>query len=160
MSVLSKQLGDEHAKLMPHVDELRIIADFAPDLPEASLRARVLTEYRFLVRDFVPHMDAEQETLYPAIQQVGSRPGPPLEHAHEQIRGLIDTLGALSEPGGVSGAGWLLETRRALYQLFALLKVHLAEEELLAPILEDQLSEDAGTELAARLEFGAPPRSE
>lgn len=159
MSVLSQQLGDEHHKLMPHVDELRSIADVAPELDVDALRARVRDEYRFLVHDFLPHMDAEQETLYPAMERLGTEPGRPLMHAHDEIRGLIDAIGALSEQGGVAGAGWLLETRRALYQLFAFLKVHLAEEELFAPALEEQLSEREGTELAARLEFGAPPRA-
>jgi hypothetical protein len=160
VSVLSRQLGDEHAKLMPHVDELRIIADLAPELAPEAVRARVRDEHQFLVRDFLPHMDAEQETLYPVMERVGRSPSLPLSHAHEEIRGLIDALGALGEPEGVEGAGWLLETRRALYQLFAFLKVHLAEEELFAPSLEAELSEREGTELAARLEFGAPPRSD
>ena len=159
MSVLSQQLGDEHAKLMPHVDELRIIADLAPELPAATLRARVRDEHGFLVHDFLPHMDAEQEALYPIMERLARTPGRPLMHAHDEFRGLIDALGALSEPGGVTGAGWLLELRRALYQLFAFLKVHLAEEELFAPALEDQLSDRERTELAARLEFGAPPQS-
>jgi Hemerythrin HHE cation binding domain len=161
MSVLTRQLNDEHAKLMPHVDELRVIADAAPGLGEAALRDRVHVEHQFLVRDFVPHMDAEQETLHPVMARllVGRRPRIRLTHAHDEIRGLIDALGALGEPAGVVGAAWLLETRRALYQLFALLKVHLAEEELFAPILEAELSEAEGLQLAAQLEFGAPPRS-
>ena len=65
----------------------------------------------------------------------------------------------MSEPAGVEGAAWLLETRRALYELFCLLKVHLAEEELFAPILEAELSENERTKLAAELEFGVPPRA-
>ena len=158
MSVLTRQLNDEHAKLMPHVDELRSVADVAPQVPAAELRLRVRDEYQFLVRDFLPHMDAEQEALYPVMDRLGRGQGTPPMHAHDEIRGLVDVLGALSEPGGVEGAGWMLETRRALYQLFAFLKVHLAEEELFAPVLEAQLSEEEEIELAARLEFGAPPR--
>jgi hypothetical protein len=156
MSVLSSQLNDEHAKLMPHVDALRELADAGPELPEATLRERVHAEHGFLVRDFLPHMDAEQAALYPMLERLDPAPAP-MAHAHDEIRGLIDALGAVSEPGGVTGAGWLLETRRALYQLFAVLKVHLAEEELFTPAIEAQLDERQTMELAARLEFGAPP---
>lgn len=161
MSVLTQQLTDEHAKLMPHVDELRAIADDAPELPRASLRDRVRREHQFLVRDFIPHMEAEQETLHPVMERLLRDRTPRIEmtHAHTEIRGLIDSLGALGEPAGVEGAAWVLETRRALYELFALLKVHLAEEELFAPILEEGLSEGERTELAAELEFGVPPRA-
>ena len=51
MSLLTVQLGEEHAKLMPHVDELRIVADYAPEIPESSLRSRVRREYEFLVQE-------------------------------------------------------------------------------------------------------------
>lgn len=161
MSVLTRQLGDEHAKLMPHVDELRVIADEAPGLPLSALRDRVRREHEFLLRDFVPHMETEQETLHPVMERLlrDRTPRIAMTHAHTEIRGLIDSLGALSEPAGVQGTAWLLETRRALYELFCLLKVHLAEEELFAPILEAELSEDERTELAAELEFGVPPRA-
>ena len=159
MSLLTVQLGEEHAKLMPHVDELRIVADYAPEIPESSLRSRVRREYEFLVQEVLPHMDAEQETLHPVMERLLSdrHPRLPLAHSHAEIRGLVDALGALSEPGGVVGTAWQLETRRALYQLFALLKIHLAEEEMFTPILEAELSEAEDVELAAKLEFGAPP---
>jgi hypothetical protein len=105
-------------------------------------------------------MDAEQETLHPVMERLlrDRHPRIPLTHTHHEVRGLIDALGALSEPAGVVGEAWLLETRRALYELFALLKIHLAEEELFAPILESELSDAEGLELAAQLEFGVPPR--
>ena len=160
MSVLTQQLNDEHAKLLPRIDELRVIADDAPAMPEKALRDRVEITHRFLVSDFIPHMDAEQETLHPVMERLlrEHHPRIPLGHTHHEIRGLIDALGALSEPGGVVGAAWLLETRRALYELFALLKIHLAEEEQFAPILEAELRESEALELAAQLEFGVPPK--
>lgn len=160
MSVLTQQLNDEHAKLLPRVDELRVIADDAPAMPEQALRDRVDIAHQFLVNDFLPHMDAEQETLHPVMERLlrERHPRIPLGHTHHEIRGLIDVLDALSEPGGVVGTAWLLETRRALYELFALLKIHLAEEELFAPILEAELPESEALELAAQLEFGVPPK--
>ena len=159
MSLLTEQLNEEHAKLQPHVDELRIVADYAPQIPPSALRSRVRREYEFLLREFIPHMDAEQETLHPVMERLlrDRHPRSPLAHTHQEIRGLIDALGALSEPGGVVGTAWQLETRRALYQLFSLLKIHLAEEELFTPILEGELSEAEDVELAAKLEVGGPP---
>jgi len=160
MSVLTQQLNDEHAKLLPRIDELRVIADDAPAMADEALRERVGLAHEFLVRDFVPHMDAEQATLHPVMERLlrEHHPRIPLGATHHEIRGLIDALGALSEPGGVVGAAWLLETRRALYELFALLKIHLAEEELFVPILDSALSDAEELELAAQLEFGVPPK--
>ncbi len=157
---LTAQLRKEHAKLMPHVDELRIIADYAPEIPHASLRERLQHEHEFLVREFVPHMDSEQRVLYPIMEPLLERHSevPPVTHAHEDIQRLIEALGGWSEgPGPEQAARWVLEARRTLYQLYALLKVHLAEEELDAPIVESELSENLVTAVAARLEFGAQP---
>jgi hypothetical protein len=159
MSQLMEQLRDEHSKLMPHIDALRVIADEAPEAPAESLRARLRVEHAFLVHEFLPHMDAEQETLHEAIEQVlrATRPRMRMTDAHTETRALIDEIGALGDAAGASGIAWLLEARRALYQLYALLKVHLAEEELFTPILVEQLSEAQELDLAAKLEFGVPP---
>ncbi len=157
---LTDQLRKEHAKLMPHVDELRVIADYAPEIPHGSLRERLVREHEFLVREFVPHMDSEQRVLYPIMEPLlEQRPElGAVTHAHDAIQRLIDALGRLSQ-GPASGGPerWVLESRRALYELYALLKVHLAEEELNAPLIESELSENLVTAVAARLEFGAQP---
>ncbi|MDH4334364.1 MAG: hypothetical protein OEW24_03740 [Chloroflexota bacterium] len=62
-------------------------------------------------------MDTEQATLHPVMERLlrERHPRIPLTDTHNEIRGLIDALGALSEPAGVVGDAWLLETRRALY---------------------------------------------
>ena len=157
---LTGQLRKEHAKLMPHVDELRIIADYAPEIPHGSLRARLFREHEFLVHEFLPHMESEQRVLYPIMEPLLERHSevPSVTHAHDRIQALIDALGAASEgPGSRAPERWVLEARRTLYELYALLKVHLAEEELNAPIVESELSENLVTAVAARLEFGEPP---
>ena len=157
---LTAQLRKEHAKLMPHVDELRVIADDAQDIAAAALRDRICREHVFLTGEFLPHMEIEQKGWYPALELITSEGGSlaPMEHAHEEVRSLIDTLGrACHVTDQALDAYWVLDARRTLYQLYALLKVHLAEEELHAPVLERQLSETQATGLAAQLEFGEPP---
>lgn len=157
MPLLTAQLRKEHAKLMPHVDELRVIADYAAEVPLASLQERLRREHEFLVGEFVPHMEAEQATLLPVMEELlPDRHS--FQHAHGEIRQLIAALEQPRRSAAEPGASeWVLGQRRALYQLYALLKVHLAEEELYTPILERQLTAAQETELAARLEFGAPP---
>ncbi len=156
---LTAQLRKEHAKLMPHVEELRVIADHAPEIPCESLRDRVCREHTFFIREFVPHMDIEQQGWFPALELIAARGDAlaPMAHAHEDVRRLIDALGRSCEEPVQSEATWVLDARRTLYQLYALLKVHLAEEELQAPLLERELSPKQATGLAAQLEFGEPP---
>ena len=115
---------------------------------------RVRREHEFLVHAFVPHMETEQETLHPVMERLLRERTPriPMTHAHTEIRGLIDSLGALGEPAGVEGTAWLVETRRALYELFALLKVHLAEEEHYLAVLEGSLSPEERDALAQSLD--------
>ncbi len=156
---LTAQLRKEHAKLMPHVEELRVIADYAPEIPCESLRERLCREHSFFMREFVPHMEIEQKGWFPAIELLAARGDAlaPMAHAHEDVRRLIDALGQSCQEHAESDARWVLDARRTLYQLYALLKVHLAEEELQAPLLEAELSEKAAVGLAAQLEFGEPP---
>ena len=163
MGLLAAQLRKEHAKLMPHVDELRVIADYAADIPPASLRDRLRREHAFLTGEFVPHMQVEHEALYPALGDFPSHhdSASPMSDAHLEIATLIDALGGHTHVSDASLApGWVLDARRTLYQLYALLKIHLAEEEFNAPRLEEQLSGAEQLELAARLEFGTPPGEE
>lgn len=156
---LTAQLRKEHAKLMPHVDELRVIADYAPEIPPESLHERLCAEHAFLIREFVPHMDIEQAGWFPALELIVARDDAlaPMAHAHDDVRRLIAALGASCEQGADLDGSAVLDARRTLYQLYALLKVHLAEEELQAPVLERELSDAQATGLAAQLEFGEPP---
>jgi hypothetical protein len=157
---LTEQLRKEHAKLMPHVDELRIIADYAPDIGAGALQDRICREHVFFTQEFLPHMEIEQKGWYPALELISTDQLAlsPLEHAHDEVRLLLDALGqSCHETGRELDSAWVLDARRTLYQLYALLKVHLAEEELHAPLLERELSPAQATGLAAQLEFGEPP---
>ena len=52
---------------------------------------------------------------------------------------------------GHLGTGEGLELRRAIFRLYALLKVHLAEEELYVSILDHDVEEERGDQLAVAL---------
>jgi len=67
---------------------------------------------------------------------------------------LVQELGQYREHA--DGCRWSplegMALRRALYRLHALLKVHLAEEELYFEVLERQLSDDEKSQLARGLD--------
>lgn len=148
MASLTDRLCAEHSRLMPHVDDLRVIADEAADSTRDILAGRLRSEHDFLSAELLPHMAAVQEILYPSFERLmqNRHSMTPMSREHDRIRRLLDTLGQLAQasstPRGVSGSPWLLDARRALYQLYALLKVHLAEEEMYTPILEHDLTEE------------------
>jgi hypothetical protein len=87
----------------------------------------------------LPHQQAEEATLYPAVaRELGGRdPMGPLSRMHAEIETVTARLGGLlvlaAEPGGWDRAA--PELRRALFTLEALLTLHLAaEEEVLAEV--------------------------
>ena len=146
MASLTDRLCAEHSRLMPHVDDLRAIADDAAGTTRDALAERLRAEHAFLTAELLPHMAAEQEILHPSFERLmqNRHSMTPMTRDHDRIRQLLDTMGQLVQPSGtsrVAGSPWLLDVRRALYQLYALLKVHLAEEEMYAPILEHELTE-------------------
>ena len=147
MPSLSDRLCAEHTRLMPHVDDLRVIADQAAETPREALQERLRQEHDFLTAELLPHMAAVQETLYPSFERLmqNRHSMTPMSREHDQIRQLLDAIGQLAHSSGTTrvtqGSPWLMDVRRALYRLYALLKVHLAEEEMYTPILEHELTD-------------------
>lgn len=158
MASLSDRLCGEHAKLMPHVDDLRVIADQAADTSREALQARLREEHDFLAAELLPHMDAVQATLYPSFERLmqNRHSMTPMSREHAQIRELLQIVGQLASSSGTAritqGSPWVMDVRRALYRLYALLKVHLAEEEMYAPILEHELTETQLSAIAEALD--------
>jgi hypothetical protein len=77
----------------------------------------------------------------------------PMRREHAEIRdlvGRIKTHRHRSDDGSL-GTGEGLELRRAIFRLYALLKVHLAEEELYVSILDHDAEEERGDQLTVAL---------
>jgi iron-sulfur cluster repair protein YtfE (RIC family) len=137
-------LHDEHLGLLPHVEQLRTAAEAVDDLPPLRLAALLDEALRFLRDDLVPHATAEDDELYPVVEEVMEAPGATatMRRDHVEIARLVDELGALTarlhatpsvtDPHGL---------RRVLYGLYAVIRLHLAkEEELYLPLLDAGLS--------------------
>ncbi|MEX2548741.1 MAG: heavy metal translocating P-type ATPase, partial [Nitriliruptoraceae bacterium] len=136
---LSDRLREEHQLLQVGIDELRTVADgletFEPD------RALDLLQSvdRFLTEELVPHELAEEEDAYPVLAATAGAedPTPPLRHTHREIVRLSRLLStAVAALDGPPTEEDLPELRRLLYGLYAVLRLHLEQEEEAFGILD------------------------
>ncbi|HET9681841.1 MAG TPA: hemerythrin domain-containing protein [Candidatus Limnocylindrales bacterium] len=147
-----KTSTEHHARLMPHVDDLATTGDLVGAATGAELGSHLEAASAFLNGLLVPHMDAAERAYYPELERLmqNRHSMTPMRREHETIRALIaeiDRRRVALGPGALSSAD-AVALRRALFRLHAILKVHLAEEQLYADIAERGLSADAERELA------------
>jgi len=89
---------------------------------------KVRAVHRYLVEEILPHQEAEDELLYPAVARAlgGEDPTATMTRAHVEIDHLVRRLGRLLEglpPEGPDPED-LLELRRVLYGLHAIPAPH------------------------------------
>jgi hypothetical protein len=152
MLSLRSTSADHHATLLPHVDRILVLADMVGRIDCAAIHALFEEEYTFIVDQLVPHMEAIERTLYGRLEALmdGRHSMAPMRREHEAMRALVVELGAYRSHA--DDCSWSavegLALRRALYRLHALLKVHLAEEELYLGVLDEHLSDEDKDQLA------------
>jgi iron-sulfur cluster repair protein YtfE (RIC family) len=156
MADVARYLIDEHKELLPHIEELRIVADSVGDFPPRLLLRGIDKLYDFLINQLIPHAQAEEETLYPAVAKILGTPQATatMSRDHAEVSRLTGQLRVLWSQICASGfdADKVKELRRLLYGLYALLKIHFAkEEELYLPMLDARLGEFEAHELFHKL---------
>jgi soluble P-type ATPase len=127
------RLRDEHASLHPVVEDVRAVADtLTSGAGPADLEpARTLLTH--LQTQVVPHERAEQDLLYPAVARAlgGADPIGAMSRSHAEIEHQIGRLARLLTDIGteVPEPEDLVELRRLLYGLYAVLRLHNAQED-------------------------------
>lgn len=160
MSQLMQPLRDEHQELLPHIRQIRTVADAVGTSPVASLRQGVSETYEFLAQHLIPHAQAEERALYPIVGKLMGAPAATatMSRDHVEIGRLIEELGALrsylnKDSLEISQQQAL---RRVLYGLSALITVHFAkEEEVYVPLLEARLTPEEARHLFETMEQAA-----
>jgi cation transport ATPase len=132
-TALSQRFQAEHGELLPVVHQVRTVADRLDAQTPAQSLADVRGVHRFLVDQLMPHEMAEERDFYPLIAKLlgGDDPTGTMVRAHVEIAHLTRVLGQLVEdlpPDGPSDED-LPELRRVLYGLYAILRLHFAQEE-------------------------------
>jgi heavy metal translocating P-type ATPase len=129
------RLRDEHAAVRPAVENVRAVADtFASHRHGDNYDLQPLRQLLdHLQTQVVPHERAEQDQLYPVVARalggadpVGamSRSHAEIEHQIARLARLLDGLG--TEPPELDD---IVEISRLLYGLYAVLRLHNAQED-------------------------------
>lgn len=155
MNTLTQPLRDEHKELIPHIERILEVANSIPEAPLEQIKDGVKEVYEFLAYHLIPHAQAEDVALYPAVQKVLGSPDATrtMSRDHVEVGRYIEELAGLQQ--GLSPQGFKA-LQRVLYGLYALVKVHFAkEEEVYLPILEERLSPEEAKEIFAAMENAA-----
>ena len=147
MSALTQPLRDEHAEILPHIEELREVADMVGHRPADVLAKDVARVHMFLAGHLIAHAQAEEAALYPMVGEVcgAVEATATMSREHEMIGDLVIELGDVLERLEATGIDDDVERelRRLLYGLYAVIGGHFAkEEEVLLPLLDDRLTQE------------------
>jgi hypothetical protein len=153
MSTLPSVVHVHNDVIAVHVDRLPELAAMIGRVDRDEFAATFEQECRFVTGNLMPHMEAYETALYDELERVmgGRHSMAPMRAEHDLLRRLISSLCAYraqSLAGGLEPADEI-GLRRVLYRLHAVLKVHMAEEELYLGVLDHSLT-DAEKDLLAR----------
>jgi heavy metal translocating P-type ATPase len=147
-SRVAERFRVEHRAIRADIEQIRLAADSLGTVDPAEALVRVHRVHRLLVEDVEPHEEAEENVLYPALARLlgGIDPTGPMSRAHVEIAHQIRRLGQLLDDVGPEGpdAEDVAELRTLLYGLYAVLRLHTAQEEESYLSLGPELEPDPG----------------
>jgi hemerythrin-like domain-containing protein len=145
-----------HERLMFHVDQIPAAADRLLDASPSVARESTREVGEFLVDLLLPHIDATEQTLYPELERMfqNRHSMKPMRREHDELRRLVAQYTAMSDALDREQVtlGATLAIRRVMFSLYALLKVHLAEEQAYQRIIDKGVPAEIADMLAAALE--------
>lgn len=160
---LPRVAHEHHERLMHHVDEMPAVGKLILTAPIGDLRPRLAELEVWLTELLIPHLEAAEATLYPELERMlqNRHSMAPMRREHAEIRRLVaDYSRLLKGLGGERpGVGRTVALRRVLLRLYALLEIHLVEEELYIPIISHGVSEEAAEIMAAALKHSGIPEA-
>ena len=155
-ATLPRVSHEHHDRLTEHLDTMPAIGDLVGNVPAIDLRPRIDEIAAFLGGQLLAHMEAAERTLYPELERVlqNRHSMTPMRREHDQIRELVAELSRLRErlDAGALPTRETVALRRVIFRLYAMLKVHLAEELLYLAIIEHEASPESAEALAESLD--------
>ena len=162
MSQTLPQVAHEHHELLlRHVNGMPQAADQLLTANAADA-VRALDELSaFMTGTLIPHVDSAERNLYPELERMfqNRHSMAPMRREHTEVRRLVEQLAKLTADvdGSRLTLGRTLALRRVIFHLYALLKIHLAEEEAYLRIVEHGVTSDVADMIAATMAHPATP---
>ena len=152
---------NEH--MLGQIDRMPSAGEMVGSATPAELRARLDEMHAFLTEVLIPHIAATEATLYPELERMfqNVHSMAPLRREHAEIRRLTAELARIREQMGEQkvSVGASIALRRVIFRLFALLKVHLAEEQVYLDILDRREAPEMADALAAAMANPGSPQA-
>ncbi|MGZ4108735.1 MAG: heavy metal translocating P-type ATPase, partial [Actinomycetota bacterium] len=132
-SDVGERFREEHREFMPWLARLRSTADRLDVFDAAEARSELAQIRWFLTERLVRHEEQEEAAVYPVVSKLmgGEDPMGTMARAHLEIEHLSRVFVHLLDdlpPEGLD-ADDLVDLRRVLYGLHAILRLHFAQEE-------------------------------
>jgi heavy metal translocating P-type ATPase len=130
---VAERFRKEHVEFAPEVQRIRTVADRLDTLEPAELRAELEAVRVFLCDRLPQHEEEEEAAVYPVVAKLmgGEDPMSSMQRAHVEISHLIRVYRQLLDDMPATGPDRddLVDLRRVLYGLHAILRLHFAQEE-------------------------------
>lgn len=144
----TQPLREEHQELLPHIEDIRVVAGSVQTLEKTELDARLHAIEEFLQQHLIPHAKAEDEVLYPLIDRVSGTDEvtKTMRYDHQEVVRLTNELRHTqrSDTQGI---------QKLLYILYGLVKTHFnKEEQIYLPFLDSHLNASDANKLFAEME--------
>lgn len=156
IETLPRVAHEHHDVLIRSVDQMPGVGDVLLEPDNLEFQGRAGEMSTFLTTTLIPHIEAAERALYPELERMlqNRHSMAPMKREHEEIRRLASEFVQITGQfkGMGVGLGARLAARRVLFQLYALLKIHLAEEDAYLHIVEHGVSADVAEVLAAGLD--------
>jgi hemerythrin-like domain-containing protein len=162
-SSLKSVAHEHHERLMHLVDEMPAVGKLLLEAPMADLKPRLVELDGWLTGLLIPHLEAAEATLYPELERMlqNRHSMAPMRREHEEIRRLVADFSRLLKGLGDQRphVGKTVALRRVLFRLYALLEIHLVEEEVFIPIINHGVTDEAAEVMAAAMKHSGIPEA-
>jgi heavy metal translocating P-type ATPase len=131
-AALTRRFQAEHEVIWADIGQLRTAADALGSAPPDAAMTQVRRVHQILALEVAPHERAEETELYPALNRLlGSDATATMSRAHAEIAHQIRRLGQLLDDIGASPPDDVdvADLRSLLYGLYAILRLHTAQED-------------------------------
>jgi iron-sulfur cluster repair protein YtfE (RIC family) len=130
---VAERFRAEHRAFAPELQRLRATADRLGSLPPEEVRRELAAVRGFVLERLPQHEEEEEAAVYPVVAKMlgGEDPMSSMARAHIEISHLARVYGQLLDDLPQEGPTPedLMDLRRVLYGLHAILRLHFAQEE-------------------------------